>query len=196
MKKLFTMLAVLAGLSMFSVYAQEEVAPISEEVATEQVEAISEEPAPAEVEEVAPVEEQQGGIHQALKTKFIEGGAGFMSTVALCLILGLAIAIERIIYLSLATTNSKKLLASVENALEILSATAANSSFVSSAFFFPKSRSCSLCSGTRWICACGTSIPSTATPTLLQGTALSIAFATLLAKFHNPEYVSTGRLKI
>ena len=118
MKKLFTMLAVLAGLSMFSVYAQEEVAPISEEVATEQVEAISEEPAPAEVEEVAPVEEQQGGIHQALKTKFIEGGAGFMSTVALCLILGLAIAIERIIYLSLATTNSKKLLASVENALE------------------------------------------------------------------------------
>lgn len=118
MKKLFTMLAVLAGLSMFSVYAQEEVAPISEEVATEQVEAISEEPAPAEVEEVAPIEEQQGGIHQALKTKFIEGGAGFMSTVALCLILGLAIAIERIIYLSLATTNSKKLLASVENALE------------------------------------------------------------------------------
>ena len=47
MKKLITMLAVLAGLSMFSVYAQEEVAPISEEVATEQVEAISEE-APAE----------------------------------------------------------------------------------------------------------------------------------------------------
>ena len=38
MKKLITMLAVLAGLSMFSVYAQEEVAPISEEVATEQVE--------------------------------------------------------------------------------------------------------------------------------------------------------------
>ena len=47
MKKLITMLAVLAGLRMFSVYAQEEVAPISEEVATEQVEAPAEE-APAE----------------------------------------------------------------------------------------------------------------------------------------------------
>ena len=117
MKKLITMLAVLAGLSMFSVYAQEEVAPISEEVATEQVEAPAEE-APAVVEEAAPTEEAQGGIHQALKQKFIEGGAGFMSTCALCLVLGLAIAIERIIYLSMATTNSKKLLAKVEVALE------------------------------------------------------------------------------
>ena len=117
MKKLITMLAVLAGLSMFSVYAQEEVATISEEVATEQVEAPAEE-APAVVEEEAPAEEAQGGIHQALKTKFIEGGAGFMSTCALCLILGLAIAIERIIYLSMATANSKKLLEKVEKALE------------------------------------------------------------------------------
>ena len=115
MKKLFAMLAIMASVSFMSVYAQDEVAPISEEaVATEQV--AEEAAAPAEeavaVEEVAAVEEQ-GGIHQALKTKFIEGGAGFMSTVALCLILGLAIAIERIIYLSLATSNSKKLLATV-----------------------------------------------------------------------------------
>lgn len=117
MKKLITMLAVLAGLSMFSVYAQEEVATEVDSVATEQVEAISEEPAVAEVEE-APAEEAQGGIHQALKQKFIEGGAGFMSTVAICLILGLAIAIERIIYLSMASTDSKKLLAQVEKALE------------------------------------------------------------------------------
>ena len=112
------MLAVLAGLSMFSVYAQEEVAPISEEVATEQVEAPAAEEAPAVVEEAAPAEEAQGGIHQALKQKFIEGGAGFMSSVALCLILGLAIAIERIIYLAMASTDSKKLLAAVEKALE------------------------------------------------------------------------------
>ncbi|MBR2617777.1 MAG: MotA/TolQ/ExbB proton channel family protein [Paludibacteraceae bacterium] len=120
MKKLFAMLAIMASVSFMSVYAQDEVAPISEEaVATEQV--AEEAAAPAEeavaVEEVAAVEEQ-GGIHQALKTKFIEGGAGFMSTVALCLILGLAIAIERIIYLSLATSNSKKLLATVEETLE------------------------------------------------------------------------------
>lgn len=56
-------------------------------------------------------------LHQALKAKFIEGGAGFMATVLLCLIFGLAIAIERIITLSLAQTNNKKLLNSVEEAL-------------------------------------------------------------------------------
>ena len=117
MKKLITMLAVLAGLSMFSVYAQEEVAPVADSVATEQVEAISEEPAVVE-EEAAPAEEAQGGIHQALKQKFIEGGAGFMSTCALCLVLGLAIAIERIVYLAMASNDSKKLLAAVEKALE------------------------------------------------------------------------------
>ena len=57
-------------------------------------------------------------IHQELKIKFIEGGAGFMATILLCLILGLAIAIERIIYLNLASTNTKKLLSRVEFALQ------------------------------------------------------------------------------
>lgn len=56
-------------------------------------------------------------IYQAIKTKFIEGGAGFMATVIACLVLGLAIAIERIIYLNLATTNNAKLLKKVEEAL-------------------------------------------------------------------------------
>lgn len=56
-------------------------------------------------------------IHQALKTKFIEGGAGFMATVLICLILGLAISIERIVYLNMATTNTKKLLQNIEAAL-------------------------------------------------------------------------------
>lgn len=56
-------------------------------------------------------------LHQALKTKFIEGGAGFMALVIICLILGLALSIERILYLSLSKTNTKKLLAKVEKAL-------------------------------------------------------------------------------
>lgn len=56
-------------------------------------------------------------IHQALKTKFIEGGAGFMATILACLIFGLGIVIERIIYLNLATTNTEKLLAKIEEAL-------------------------------------------------------------------------------
>ncbi len=63
------------------------------------------------------VADANAGTYTQLKKKFIEGGAGFMSAVALCLILGLAIAIERIIYLSLATADSKKLLADVEKAL-------------------------------------------------------------------------------
>lgn len=56
-------------------------------------------------------------MHQALKTKFIEGGAGFMALVIACLILGLALAIERILYLGFSKTNTKKLLANVEKAL-------------------------------------------------------------------------------
>lgn len=56
-------------------------------------------------------------FHQQLKKRFIEGGAGFMGIVLLCLILGLAIAIERIIFLNLASTNTKKLAQDVEDAL-------------------------------------------------------------------------------
>ena len=57
-------------------------------------------------------------LHQALKTKFIEGGAGFMSLVIICLIIGLALAIERILYLTLSKTNTTKLLAKIEKALK------------------------------------------------------------------------------
>ncbi len=56
-------------------------------------------------------------FHHILKEQFIEGGAGFMGIVLLCLILGLALVIERIIYLNLATTNTEKLLKNVEDAL-------------------------------------------------------------------------------
>jgi len=54
---------------------------------------------------------------QVLKEMYIKGGAGFMSFVLICLILGLAVAIERIIYLNLATTNTGKLKQQVEDAL-------------------------------------------------------------------------------
>ncbi len=54
---------------------------------------------------------------QELKKRFIEGGPGFMGIVLICLILGLAIAIERIIFLNLSSTNTKKLTDGVEEAL-------------------------------------------------------------------------------
>ncbi|NKI25525.1 MotA/TolQ/ExbB proton channel family protein [Arenibacter sp. 6A1] len=61
--------------------------------------------------------EAEKGFTQVLKEQFIQGGAGFMGIVLLCLILGLAVAIERIIYLNLATTNTTKLKQQVEDAL-------------------------------------------------------------------------------
>lgn len=58
------------------------------------------------------------GFTQVLKEQFIQGGASFMGIVLLCLILGLAVAIERIIFLNLATTNTTKLKEAVEEALK------------------------------------------------------------------------------
>ncbi|MCD4790579.1 MAG: MotA/TolQ/ExbB proton channel family protein, partial [Bacteroidales bacterium] len=65
-----------------------------------------------------PVVEEAKSFHQVLKEKFIEGSPGFMGIVLLCLILGLALSIERIIYLNLSTTNTQKLLNKVETSLE------------------------------------------------------------------------------
>ena len=121
MKKLFATLTVFAMLSFGStalVMAQE-AAP----AATDNTEAVvdSAEVAQVEeavVEEVAQEETALVALHKTLKTKFIEGGAGFMAATCLCLIFGLALCIERIIYLSLSKTNTKALLAKIETALQ------------------------------------------------------------------------------
>ena len=57
-------------------------------------------------------------LNQALKAKFIEGGPEFMSLIIICLIIGLALAIERILYLSFSKVNAKKLVENVEAALK------------------------------------------------------------------------------
>ena len=59
-------------------------------------------------------QEESQGFYKSLKTKFIEGNAGFMSFVALALVLGLAFCIERIIYLSLSEINAKKFMADLD----------------------------------------------------------------------------------
>lgn len=61
---------------------------------------------------------EEPGIHEQLKTKFVEGTASFMSLVALALIIGLALCIERIIYLTMSEINCRKLLADIEKKLE------------------------------------------------------------------------------
>ena len=86
------------------------VEEINEPLVEETVEEINE----STVEEVV---EEETSVSQSLKLKFIEGGPLFMSFVLIALILGLALSIERIIYLNLATTNSKQLLDDIENAL-------------------------------------------------------------------------------
>jgi biopolymer transport protein ExbB len=105
MKKFFMFLAVIGLIAVSAHYASAQEA---EEVATE---AVAADASALSVQNDTP-------IYQAIKTKFIEGGPGFMATVVLCLIFGLALSIERIIYLNLATTNTNKLLASVEEALK------------------------------------------------------------------------------
>ena len=57
-------------------------------------------------------------LHQQLKIQFIDGGPTFMTPIILVLILGLAFCIERIIYLNMATANTKRLLSRVEEALD------------------------------------------------------------------------------
>ncbi len=117
MKKLFVLL-MLAGIVSLgfstNVVAQD---------ASDTTQAAEEETAVAVTDDAVSLEEEnvmdeELSFHQAVKEKFIEGGWQFMSAVLLCLILGLAIAIERIISLNLATTNTKKLLAKVDAALE------------------------------------------------------------------------------
>ena len=113
MKKLFAILAVMGVLSFGmtqTAMAQDSTATAAPEQ-TEQV-------APAADDETAAPAVEEGSIHKELKTKFIEGDAGFMSLVAIALVLGLAFCIERIIYLSLAEVNAKKLMAKLEEALE------------------------------------------------------------------------------
>lgn len=68
-------------------------------------------------EAAAPDQAEEQSLHKQIKTKFIEGGPGFMASILLTLIFGLAIVIERIIYLNMATTNTEKLLKKIEEAL-------------------------------------------------------------------------------
>ena len=137
MKQLFALMA-LAGMLTFgmstTVIAQEEPEAAEQEMtaenmddstameddsaATEMAEPVEDEPMAEELpmeEEV--VMEEERSFHQVIKQKFIEGDPVFMSFVVISLILGLAIAIERILYLSMSGTNTKKLLSDVESAL-------------------------------------------------------------------------------
>lgn len=115
MRKLIA-LFMLAGIMFVPVFANAQDAS-ADSAATEEVTQAVEEPAasPTIVDDEIVAEEQS--FHQVIKEKFIEGDPLYMTPVLICLILGLAIALERIISLNLATTNTKKLILKVEDAL-------------------------------------------------------------------------------
>ena len=116
MKKLFALIAVF-GMLLFvasnSVVAQDQ--PAATTTAVDSTVAVD--PAADPVEEAAAKAEEGQSLHSALKQKFIEGGPVLMTPILICLVLGLAFCIERIIYLNLSTSNTKKLLAKIEDAL-------------------------------------------------------------------------------
>lgn len=117
MRKLFALIAVLGMLTIGAssmLMAQENETTQTETTETYQDDETTTDPTVLEDEG----EIESTSLHAVIKQKFIEGGAMFMSFVILALIFGLAIAIERVIYLNLASTNTKKLIASVEDALE------------------------------------------------------------------------------
>lgn len=112
MKRLFALLAVF-GMLIFG--ASNSVVAQDAAQATGQAAQVD---LSADQQEAAAAAAEQGkSLHSMLKQKFIEGGPSFMSFVLITLILGLAFAIERVLYLNLSTTNTKKLLAKVEEAL-------------------------------------------------------------------------------
>ena len=117
----FITAGLLATASM-TAYAQEQM-DTSEMIASEDTLSMASPDSVMEeiVEEVAVMEEEvveeEASFHQVIKQQFIDGGPEFMGIVLICLILGLAISIERIIHLNLATTNVSKLLINVDEAL-------------------------------------------------------------------------------
>ena len=118
MKKLFAIIAMVAVCSFgatTSVMAQEDVAATEPDTAVVDSAAVDtaavDTTAETEVAEAPVVEEENEGTFKVLKVKFIEGDAGFMSLVAIALVLGLAFCIERVIYLSLAQINTRKFVA-------------------------------------------------------------------------------------
>ncbi len=138
MRKLFALLTMTALLSFGPInqtfaqdQAEENQVEQTNPEATTEVDSLSAEADTTAVEEVVAEEAipsadladeeliaQEETFHQILKRYFIEGSAGFMATVLLALILGLALVIERIIYLNLATTNTNNLLVSIEDAIK------------------------------------------------------------------------------
>ena len=114
-----SIIGLLTFTNLNGVMAQDKAAQAAQP-ATEQIDeqtadsTVAEAPVAEEPETVAAPAEETKSFHQVLKEKYIQGGAGWMTPVLLCLIFGMALVIERILYLNMANTNVQKLLEGIE----------------------------------------------------------------------------------
>lgn len=113
MKKLFAIFAFVGVLATTTLLAQSSSEDTTKAAAADTTAAAAID-APAESTEATT---EEPGIHEVIKDLYIAGGPLYMTPILICMIIGLAISIERIITLNLATTNTKKLLSSIEDSL-------------------------------------------------------------------------------
>lgn len=117
MKKLLFLFAFIGVLTFGATQAIGQDQPADSTSTEQAAEQPAEQPVEAPASDVAEGAEEEANFHQLIKNKFIEGGPTFMWPILICLILGLAVSIERVITLNLATTDTKKLLTRIEDAL-------------------------------------------------------------------------------
>ena len=118
MKKIVSSLITL-GFAAILLLAPQNVQAEADSTQAEKVETVDQaEEAPVNATSVDDIENEAPTFTESLKKLFLDGGIEFMVIVLLCLIIGVSIAIERIIYLSLATVNTRKLLADLDDALQ------------------------------------------------------------------------------
>lgn len=129
MKKLIALCAIMALLAYSPVAMAQaipdkdtteiaETSPVGKAFADTAAANVVDDAALADADGGAAAPAESAGFHKQLKTKFIEGSAGFMSLVALALVLGLAFCIERIIYLTLSEINAKRFMEDVGSRVE------------------------------------------------------------------------------
>ena len=120
MKKVIALMSIFGLLTFtnFNGVMAQDSEKNAEATVAEQVEDTTAAEAVAAEEEVEDVvaapQDDTKSFHQVLKEKYIQGGAGWMTPVLLCLIFGMALVIERILYLNMATTNVNNLLEGIE----------------------------------------------------------------------------------
>lgn len=116
MKKVIALFFAAGTLFTQPILAQESAAT-EQAVATDTNAPAADTAAAAAAEETAPAVEAEASFTQVLKDKFIEGDPLWMAPILLTFIFGLALAIERVLYLSMSNNNNEKLLEDVKSAL-------------------------------------------------------------------------------